>query len=259
MCEMLRRLAILCSLISANQFCDDAVTMAGLIQVDFSTLDASAQNTGYSPNRVQDGFSDFSYGPENAQPSKDQAVLQPPFPGASPTITKTFGSIGVTVSDPGPASNGLIFVDEGTVNGSYGKLAEDYVIPSALNLRVSLSGLAAGSYLMTTYHHIPSLSNQYNLTGITIDTGTGASTVATNVPVSIGYSPTSIGSAAFQFTADGSHDVVMTVKGNSFSTVRGVLNGFEVSSVPEPSTALLAGLGVLGLVGRRIWRRSTWR
>ncbi len=251
---MLNRFLILGLAMGVVQFCSLAETKASIIiSVDFSTLDASEQNTGYSPNRVEDGFSDFSYGPETPQSTSDRARLYPPL------ITKTFGSIQVTVSDPFPVSNGLFFVDEGTVSGTYGKLAEDFVVPSGLDLQVSLSGLAAGSYSMTTYHHRPSLTSQYNLKGITIDTGTGAVQVAQNVPVSIGYSPSSVGSAVFQFSADGVNNVVMTVQGNSVTTA-GLLNGFEVradetSAVPEPSSALLMGVGALGLLICRIRRR----
>ena len=98
---------------------------------------------------------------------------------------------------------------------------------------------------MTTYHHIPTLSSQQSLTGITVDTGTGATTVAQNVPVYNSFLPTWIGSANFEYSADGTNNVVMTVQGRSFSTVSGVLNGFELSAqdasaVPEPSSATRA-------------------
>lgn len=244
--EMLLRYLVLGSSIAAIHFCDVSETVAEVISVDFSSADASPQNTGYSANRVQNGFVDFSHGPETSYPTMDMARVPPSSDGAQ--ITRTFGSIGVTVSDPFSSSNGLYFYDWGTIDVPYGRLAEDLVYPSGLDLYVTLSGLAAGLYSMTTYHHFPSFSNQYSLEGITIDTGTGATMVAQNVPVSTGYSPTFIGTASFQFLADGSHDIVMTVHGDSLSTVRGVLNGFEVSSVPEPSTVLLLVTAVLGFV-----------
>jgi hypothetical protein len=252
---MVRFSILLMTLISIDLTCNVAETHAGLISVDFSTLDASPQNTGYSANRVQSGFSDFSYGPESVQPTRDQAVLPPPGPGGTPTITMTFGSIDVTLSDPGPGSNGLIFVDDGSVSGGLGMLAEDYVIPSGLNLRVNLAGLPAGSYLMTTYHHLPQATTENTLNGIAVDNGSGTQTVAQDVPVSIGFAPTTVSSSTFQFDADGSNDVLVTVRGRSFSTVRGVLNGFEVSAVPEPSTCVLFAFGALGLLGSQLRRR----
>jgi hypothetical protein len=56
--------------------------------------------------------------------------------------------------------------------------------------------------------------------------------------------------------ANGTNDVIVMVEGQSFSTVSGVLNGFDVTANPEPSSALLCGVGTMLLVGYGSFRRA---
>jgi hypothetical protein len=223
---------------------------AAVLEVDFGTEDTSQIDTGASPNRVQPGFEDFSYGPEFNFLIYDQAVKVPP-----PTLTRTFGTIDVTVFDPTPATNGLFFTDEGTVAGVVGPLADDFLSFSSGDLQVALSGLPAGPYSMTTYHHRPLGTVVNTFTGITVDTGIGPQAVATDVPVSIGLSPSSVSSATFQFTTDGTNDVVVVIQGGPGSFA---LNGFSVVEIPEPSSAILLaiGAGLIWVTSRRKRKRS---
>jgi len=225
---------------------------AAVLEVDFGTEDTSQIDTGASPNRVQPGFEDFSYGPELNVGTYDQAAKLPP-----PTLAKSFGAIDVTVFDPEPASNGLFFLDEGTVSGVVGPLADDFLASSGLDLYVALSGLSAGLYGMTTYHHRPLGTVVKTFPGITVDTGTGPQAVATDVPVSIGLSPSSVSSATFQFTADGTNDVVVVIQGEPASFPL-PLNGFSLVQIPEPSSAILLaiGAGLIWVTSRRKRKRS---
>jgi hypothetical protein len=222
---------------------------AQLLQVDFGTQDVSAMNTGNSPNRVAAGYQDFSYGPEmDFGGGTDAAIKLPPS-----TLSQTYGAIGVTVFDPHPASNGLYFGDEGTVNsGALSEVADDYVNPSGPELHLTLSGLAAGLYGMTTVHHRPLGASVNSINGIAVDTGSGPQSVASNVPISFGLTPPSISKVSFQFTADGTNDVEVAFQGGMFPAP---LNGFILIPIPEPASAALLAVGG-GLIAAACLRRK---
>jgi hypothetical protein len=185
----------------------------------------------------------------------DQAIKLPPA-----TLSRTYGALVVTAFDPHPASNGLYFSDEGTVAGALGPVADDFLSPSGPDIHVSISGLAAGLYSMTTYHHRPLAASANPIVAITVDTGAGPQTVASNVPISVGLAPSSVSSATFQFTADGANDVEIAVQGGALSFPL-PLNGFSLSLVPEPTGAILlaigGGLGGCACLGRKLRRRRT--
>lgn len=56
-------------------------------------------------------------------------------------------------------------------------------------------------------------------------------------------------SVTFQFTADGVNDVVFRITPTT-ATNSAVINGLELTIVPEPASGLLIGLGAVALLGR---------
>jgi hypothetical protein len=241
-------------LFAAALFAVSNSAWAVTLQVDFGTQDESAIVVGASANRVAPGYEDFSHGPELSGGGIDQATKLPPA-----TLTRIYGAISVTASDPHPASNGLFFADEGTVvAGALEAVVDDFVYPSGPDLHVTLSGLAAGLWGVSTFHHRPLATAADTLDGITVDTGGGPQTVATDVPISFGLTPSSLSKKSFQFIANGTDDVVIVIQGR-IGLFPMPLNGFLLIAIPEPSSTLLAVLGA-GLASsaclRRSWRRS---
>ncbi len=221
------------------------VSRADVLDVDFGTLDAPA-SAGASPNRVQAGFESFVSGVEVTFGSFDRAILYPPM------ASETYAAATLTIHDNLTVmGNGIVFDDAGTVAGPLGPLLDDYLFPTYSDMYFELSGLAAGTYWMTSYHHNPMAAAVGMFAGITVDTGSGPQSVATDVPISIGFAPESISTATFEFTADGVNDVVVIFQnGSSQATI----NGFTLSLVPEPSGAILLALGA-GAVACALLRR----
>ncbi len=243
---MIRRFFIL-AIVAANALAA-GLSPADVLDVDFGTQDAPT-SAGYSPNRVQPGFEDFAPGVETNFTTLDRYFLYPP------VASQTYAAATVTVHDnPMVMANGIIFDDAGTVAGPLGPLVDDYLFPSFSDIFIELSGLAAGTYSMTTYHHQAGATAVATFAGITVDTGTGAMSVATDVPISIGFTPESISSATFQFTADGVNDVVVEFLNGQDPPSLAVVNGFTLSQIPEPGGAMLLAIGMGLFLG--VWRRS---
>jgi hypothetical protein len=215
-----------------------------ILAVDFGVSDAGAAPG--SPNEVQAGFSDFS-----VDPIRD-ADLQL----VSGSVSRTFSGITVSVSGTGL----LTFYDLEDVDHTLGNLLEDFAVVLGGDLTLTLSGLSAGAYSMTSYHHVP-VADKADTFAMTLDSGSGASTIFTEVSTSFGTSnPDPITTRTLQFTASGVDPVRLTLVGGS--EVRPVLNGFELTrldAVPEPGSLMLLGVGIAAALtgGRhRSWRRG---
>ena len=246
--------SLLLSLCAIIPLSADGADAAMLLNVDFGVADGVPVSN--SVNQVQSGFSDFSVDPQfNGTSEYDFVNI-----GATPE-TRTFGGIEVRLA--GTANGPTLYDFTTDVSGPLGDLLEDVVQVVTGNLTVQLSGLNAGEYSMTTYHHFASNASAANPFSITVDTGAGATTVATDVPTSFGFAPSTISTETFQFTANGTDPVLITlVGGGTFgdNAINPVLNGFELSTVdavPEPATVTLCTTALFVLGAWHFLRRRT--
>jgi hypothetical protein len=217
----------------------NAATAAAVdLRVDIGVTD-SPSFTSVSPNDVQAGYSAF-----NADPK---------FNGAGSTDFTNYLNVshvisGVTVSMAG-GGNGLAFYDGPDVAGPLGDLAEDgaYVVDDDLTLR--FTGLPAGTYQMTMYHHYASQT----VAPPPFDIYAGSSPevlVAADVAVSSGYNPSSITTSSFLVTTDGL-GLLVRLDGQfvpvAQQSIPVYLNAFTLINVPEPGSAclLVSGAGLL--------------
>lgn len=191
--------------------------------------------------------------------------------GPSPAAAETqpgFTSWDVTGISAGGASKvvdgislQLFGLDQGIVGSRYRTtdfqslpgdlLLRDFVFSEGITgayIGLRISGLELGSYAMQTWHYdgFAVVLVDQNLVEIEVrNQGESAGTkVADSFP--FGFTP-----AAFQFdiTAPGQVKEII-IRADSVSR-RSRLNGFTIASVPEPSTALLALISVVGLRIRR--------
>ena len=188
--RQLRRVRLaLAILIVTWAFARQAIAGPGVgldLKVDIGVADVDGI-TSVSPDDVQAGFSAFSVVPtQNGNPGNyDQKIVFPQI-----AESRTFA--GVTVSlQAGGQSNGLLYFDFATeVTDVLGDLAEDGVGAIQSDIVMTLHGLAAGNYQMTTYHHWAGLNPPQNPFDISVNTGNGEVTAVSNVPISVGFQPT---------------------------------------------------------------------
>jgi hypothetical protein len=141
-------------------------------------------------------------------------------------------------------------------------LGEDFVKNNGGIVRLTLSGLAAGTYNATSYHIDPGFTQSQNIQ-VFLDEGSGFSNTG-----AVGNSFVSAGgvnglttalvqstAANFQFTTDGNTDVVVVFDGRTDPGVgengETPLTGFNFTLIPEPSSAILSLLGGLAFIVRR--------
>lgn len=198
-----------------------------ILAVDFGVRDLA---NPASPNDVETGFSDFSVAPLRSGSDLRNIGLT--------TETRTFSGIDVSLSG---TANGPTFFDLAPdVSVTNGDLLEDVVRVIQGDIQLVLSNLAAGSYSMQTFHHVSNLSSAPPLFSIDVDNGSGSTTVANGIETTFGYAPGTVSTRTFQFTADGTNDVTILFDGGgpSGNTINPALNGFTLSSMPEPSGVL---------------------
>ena len=151
--------------------------------------------------------------------------------------------------------------DRGAITGTHASLSNllrDFGFNGngAPPLDVSLKHINAGTYTFTGYFHDSDVDHGTQTISYSVDGGGSFAVGASNVTISTTSSPAAFGSASFNFTANGTDDVVFRFANDGGGV--DILNGFDITgpgpvTAPEPSTLMLAVMAVLGLgtCGRR--------
>lgn len=174
---------------------------------------------------------------------------------ASTTVTTELGVGGSMTIDV--LLEGYDDRDRGALTGGPGltqsDLLRDFIFrKNAGGLVIQLSSLKAGTYSFTGFFH-DNGSNQgtgqlhVDRDGYGVGT-LGEEEMVSSFDYSTGTAPTTVGTASFTFDADGINPVAIVLRASSNAHV---INGFTVTAVPEPSTAVLLGLGGVALILRR--------
>jgi hypothetical protein len=225
------------------------------LKVDIGVADTNVV-TSVTPNDIQAGFSGFS-----VVPAQNGASGFYDFKFVSPQLSESqvFSGVTVTLQAAGIGSNGLAFYDFATdVSGNLGDLVEDGVGAVQSDILLTLGGLVAGNYQMTTYHHWADRTSAQNSFNIGVNVGSGEVTAATQVPISIGFNSSSVSTATFQFTATGTNNVVVRLEGSFESNSSPFLNGFALVQVPEPSSWVLIVAAIASLCCGRFVSKRGW-
>ena len=191
--------------------------------------------------------------------------------GVRQSIGRSDGEAGTWIGDKQSLLRDWIGIDSRSGSGGNSSGSPTY-------MTLTLGGLAAAEYSMRTYHHDVEQMNSLFTVEISTDGGStygsiingrmtnseaGGTPAGNEVPAGsgvnvIGGDPALLSSTMnLSFTATGSDDVVIRFAvdhpgsdSDVHQTFFGI-NGFELDQVPEPSSALLAFLGMGLLVRRR--------
>ena len=143
----------------------------------------------------------------------------------------------------------IMFVSGGTGSGIDG------------TFDMTVSGLIAGAYSFKAYMHDNVVNQIAADVLVSVDGGANFSMGADDALNSTTTNPPVVGTASFNFVADGTNDVVfrMIGQGDTGAPFEGnetvVLSGFEITAVPEPASWFLLSIGVALLGTRAVARR----
>lgn len=235
---------LLCASVPAN---------AVELHVDFGVNDEPFEDWfPQTTNDVQAGFDDFS-ADQNAT-DDDGEIARLDLAGTSRVISGVTVGLGIVPAVFDDYLPELFLMDQRIeAGGSLGDLVEDVAAALTGDLTITLTGLPAGAYAWTSYHHLPQLDfNWFGPFDISVDTGAGLVTKASGVaPNSLG-TPTQ---ADFGFKVGSSGAALIRLHSNSPLPSVVFLNGFSLVPVPEPSAWILLASGMAALVLRQAGRR----
>lgn len=120
-------------------------------------------------------------------------------------------------------------------------------------IQMQIDSLKSGSYTFTGYHHFVQENTGFPTMDILLN-GTDTGQDITTLQVSSPYEINTLRTSTVNFTVANDNDSVTIRYANPTTTGSNqhfALNGFELTQIPEPSAALLGGLGVLALLRRR--------
>lgn len=159
----------------------------------------------------------------------------------------------VTVSIDSEAS--LFNVDprnRGDASGSLGNLIEDHFKSQSNGMELTLDGLKAGIYELTTWHHDGGGGATGNLIDIFVTDALGAlRQVVDGLVTTGGLAPSNIASATYTIYSDGINPITILFDDATASDHETALNGFQLLVIPEPATMSMLALGGLMLIRRR--------
>jgi len=244
-------------------FCVLATTAAALhanttpaveLRVDFGVDDTVTTDPfGATPNDVQAGYFDYSDAQNRWDDNGQIAMLE--LAGTSRVVSGVTVSIGV-VPRVDDLSMVELFLMDCAVDapGAMGDQVEDAAAALNGNLWITLSGLPAGGYQWTSYHHFPLLEFAwFGDSRITADVGGGPVTKINNVTHSGFSNPPA--SATFTFAVGPSGTATIELQAQSSFPAVTFINGFSLLPIPEPSTWTLLAIGATVLCGNRAARR----
>ena len=201
-------------------------TITSTTRAETLRVDIGHKATASSKNDVQPDFEDFAGANTNGSVMGRAAAV---FSETFSTALGVGGAVTVTIDASKSASTTLAFRDRGDMSGPQGDLAEDFAFNED-RLTLTLKGLKAGTYAMTTWHHDPSY------VGGRIDIQVGSRTVVGSLTQTTGRSQ-SPARAAFPLHANEADPVVIRFLSQSRDDAFvAYLNGFVLTRL----TALAA-------------------
>lgn len=236
-------------LLLAVLLCANAPARAVELHVDFGVNDEPFDG-GFFPtaNDVQAGYFDFSADQNAADDDGEIARLD--LAGTSRLVSGVTVQLGIVSAGSENYLPELFLMDStGEGAGALGDLIEDVAAALSGDLTITLSGLPAGAYQWTSYHHMPQL--EFNWLGsFDIYAGGGPVPKLSGLFPTSGFNPPA--EASFTFTVNGSGDVVLRLHSNDSLPSVVFLNGFSVVPIPEPATWTLCAMGLLAIVAQRL-------
>ncbi len=205
--------------------------LCAALQVDF----------GAAGQQVHPGFQAFTRSGD----------IDGPVAATFDSVLGTSGQVTVTV-DAENTSNTIDFRDRGDSSlVNIGELIDDQIMNQSGGVQLTLSDLAAGEYLMTTWHHDLSGAADGLLDILVSDALGSDRLVADDLAISTGDNPLNLAQASYRLFSDGASPIVIFFDDAFSGNVRTPLNAFSLVAVPEPGTFALLLLGCLAMLARR--------